>query len=258
MSFPHLAYTPSLTTLTSLSALIDNLVGVMIERSRAHQAIDSTAIIREKLSEFLSKSQKDASLSAAERDDLVKILSPEKDAILWLYKEMLPRLIAALDTTQPAHGSSIPESGGQNGEVEGKWEEDGVSFPAGTRLRFTYKGFTTSGVLLPGKRIRVENDKHSTPYTSISAAANAIADGVNATLADQQRKNGLPVDEVKPASLNGWTYWSVLVGDKWIKLSEIRLSDRLSERAKRAKIGLLEIEKHNSEQGETQDGDAAR
>lgn len=221
MAFSHLTSTPSLTLLSRLSTFIDGIVGVMVERSRAHQAIDSTALIRERLSSFLSESQQDASLSSAERAYLAKILSPEKEALLWLHREIISRLITSLDT-QSAPDISIAASNKE--PVSGLWEDDGVSFPPGRRVRFTYKGVTVEGILLSGKRIQVLESADSNPiYTSISTAANATADKINAARKNQQGENTPAEDDIKPASLNGWTYWSVLVGDRWIKMADIRL-----------------------------------
>lgn len=75
------------------------------------------------------------------------------------------------------------------------WEARGVRLPHGTKLRLVYKGKSYSGSVSNG-RIKTNGEA----FDTLSAAADKLT-GVN---------------------LNGWIYWEALLGENWVKLSDLR------------------------------------
>lgn len=222
---------PSLNILTSLSRLVTDIVATLIDPPAPYQSLGATAIIQDKLTLFRKQEEHNAHLSQADKNALAHILSPE-NALLWLYNEVTPRLIASLKAGAPQNPCPAKEGVRETGF----WEQDGVRLPAGTNVRFTYKGVTLNGSLLPGKGIEVygESNTGNLPAsfvyrgTSVSDAANYLADRINADRARQRQRDlpNAPRTQPNPASLNGWNYWEACIGGKWIRLADQRAKIR--------------------------------
>lgn len=89
----------------------------------------------------------------------------------------------------------------QKGQCASKarWEDGHVSLPVGTLVSMLYKGQKFMGSLQAGHAIKVGD----TTYSTLSAAANALATGV-------KMATNLNNGAVSACSLNGWNYWRIM------------------------------------------------